>query len=168
MLPGEGAVHVHVGPLVRALEVEEDALPLQRVVEGDGAAIPPDAAVVARPLRREFLRSDMQDALKADRAIRLAADFNARVEAMKGDFGEIGDTRLTVMAGIAVLDELGEAHRTIEGLRKDIAELTTAGRELTLEAEEMEQKFARRLADAARKVEAIATAIDETGSPTAP
>ena len=98
----------------------------------------------------------------------LAADFNARVEAMKGDFGEIGDTRLTVMAGIAVLDELGEAHRTIEGLRKDIAELTTAGRELTLEAEEMEQKFARRLADAARKVEAIATAIDETGSPTAP
>jgi cell division protein ZapA len=87
---------------------------------------------------------------------------------MKGDFGEIGDTRLTVMAGIAVLDELGEAHRTIEGLRKDIAELTTAGRELTLEAEEMEQKFARRLADAARKVEAIATAIDETGSPTAP
>jgi cell division protein ZapA len=98
----------------------------------------------------------------------LAADFNARVEAMKGAFGEIGDTRLTVMAGIAVLDELGEAHRTIEGLRKDIAELTTAGRELTLEAEEMEQKFARRLADAARKVEAIATAIDETGSPTAP
>jgi cell division protein ZapA len=98
----------------------------------------------------------------------LAADFNARVEAMKGDFGEIGDTRLTVMAGIAVLDELGEAHRTIEGLRKDIAELTTAGRELTLEAEEMEQKLARRLADAARKVEAIATAIDETGSPTAP
>jgi cell division protein ZapA len=98
----------------------------------------------------------------------LAADFNARVEAMKGDFGEIGDTRLTVMAGIAVLDELGEAHRTIEGLRKDIAELTTAGRELTLEAEEMEQKFARRLADAARKVVAIATAIDETGSPTAP
>jgi len=98
----------------------------------------------------------------------LAADFNSRVEGMKGDFGEIGDTRLTVMAGIAVLDELGEAHRTIDSLKKDIAELTTAGRELTLEAEEMEQKFARRLADAARKVEAIATAIDETGSPTAP
>ena len=98
----------------------------------------------------------------------LAADFNARVEAMKGDFGEIGDTRLTVMAGIAALDELSEAHRTIDSLKKDIAELTTAGRELTLEAEEMEEKFARRLAEAARKVEAIATAIDETGSPTAP
>jgi cell division protein ZapA len=98
----------------------------------------------------------------------LAQDFNTRVEAFKGDFGEIGDIRLTVMAGIAVLDELAEANRRIEGLNRDIAELTTAGRELTLEAEELEQKFARRLAEAARKVEAIATAIDETGSPTAP
>jgi cell division protein ZapA len=98
----------------------------------------------------------------------LAADFNARVESFKGDFGEIGDARLTVMAGIADLDELADAHGRIESLKTDIAQLTTAGRELTLEAEEMEQKFARRLAEAARKVEAIATAIDETGSPTAP
>jgi cell division protein ZapA len=97
----------------------------------------------------------------------LAADFNVRVEGFKGDFGEIGDTRLTVMAGIAVLDELAEANRRIESLKRDIAELTTAGRELTIEAEEMEQKFARRLAEAARKVEAIATAIDETGAPAA-
>ena len=32
----------------------------------------------------------------------LAADFNSRVEAFKSDFGEIGDARLTVMAGIAL------------------------------------------------------------------
>jgi cell division protein ZapA len=97
----------------------------------------------------------------------LAAAFNSRVESFKGDFGEIGDTRLTVMAGIAVLDELAEAERRIDSLKQDIAELTTAGRELTLEAEELEQKFSRRLAEAARKVEAIATAIDETGAPAA-
>lgn len=95
----------------------------------------------------------------------LAQAFNTRVEAFKGDFGEIGDTRLTVMAGIAVLDELAEAERKIAGLRQDIAELTTAGRELTLETEELEQRFARRMAEAARKVEAIANAIDETGAP---
>lgn len=95
----------------------------------------------------------------------LAEQFNARVEGFKGDFGEIGDTRLTVMAGIAVLDELAEAERRIASLRQDIAELTTAGRELTLETEELEQRFARRMAEAARKVEAIANAIDETGAP---
>ena len=95
----------------------------------------------------------------------LAQQFNTRVDAFKGDFGEIGDTRLTVMAGIAVLDELAEAERKIADLRQDIAELTTAGRELTLETEELEQRFARRMAEAARKVEAIANAIDETGAP---
>ncbi|MGN6159960.1 MAG: cell division protein ZapA [Devosia sp.] len=98
----------------------------------------------------------------------LANRFNKTVLDLKGDFGQVGDNRLVVMAAIAVLDELGEAEKRIDSLKADIAELTTAGRDLTIEAEEMEQKFARRLAEAARKVEAIATAIDETGAPTAP
>ena len=98
----------------------------------------------------------------------LANRFNKTVLDLKGDFGQVGDNRLVVMAAIAVLDELGEAEKRIDSLKADIAEHTTAGRDLTIEAEEMEQKFARRLAEAARKVEAIATAIDETGAPTAP
>jgi cell division protein ZapA len=97
----------------------------------------------------------------------LADRFNRHVVGLRGSFGEIGDNRLVVMAGIAVLDELNEAERRIEELKRDIAELTTAGRELTIEAEELEQRFARRLAEAARKLEAIATAIDETGAPAA-
>ena len=97
----------------------------------------------------------------------LAERFNRTVIGLKGSFGEIGDNRLVVMAGIAVLDELAEAEDRIEALKKDIADLTAAGRELTIEAEELEQKFARRLSEAARKVEAIAQAIDETGAPSA-
>ena len=97
----------------------------------------------------------------------LAERFNRTVIGLKGSFGEIGDNRLVVMAGIAVLDELAEAEDRIEALKQDIADLTSAGRELTIEAEELEQGFARRLSDAARKVEAIAQAIDETGAPAA-
>ena len=97
----------------------------------------------------------------------LAERFNRTVIGLKGSFGEIGDNRLVVMAGIAVLDELAEAEDRIEALKKDIADLTSAGRELTIEAEELEKKFARRLSEAARKVEAIAQAIDETGAPSA-
>ena len=97
----------------------------------------------------------------------LAERFNRTVSGLKGNFGEIGDNRLVVMAGIAVLDELAEAEDRIAALRQDIADLTAAGQELTAEAEELEQKFARRLSDAARKVEAIAQAIDETGAPAA-
>ena len=99
--------------------------------------------------------------------LELAERFNRTVIQLKGSFGEIGDNRLVVMAGIAVLDELAEAEDRIEALKQDIADLTAAGQELTVEAEELEQKFARRLSEAARKVEAIAQAIDETGAPAA-
>ena len=95
----------------------------------------------------------------------LAERFNRTVIGLKGSFGEIGDNRLVVMAGIAVLDELAEAEDRIASLKQDIADLTAAGHELTTEAEELEQKFARRLSEAARKIEAIAQAIDETGAP---
>ena len=99
--------------------------------------------------------------------LELAERFNRTVIQLKGSFGEIGDNRLVVMAGIAVLDELAEAEDRIEALKQDIADLTNAGRELTIESEELEQSFARRLSEAARKVEAIAQAIDETGAPAA-
>ncbi|HEY4201768.1 MAG TPA: cell division protein ZapA [Devosiaceae bacterium] len=92
----------------------------------------------------------------------LAERFNRSIDNLKGAFGEIGDNRLTVMAGIAVLDELEEAEKRIAALKLDVANLTRAGQDLSHEAEELESRFAKKLAEAARKVEAIATAIDDT------
>jgi cell division protein ZapA len=97
----------------------------------------------------------------------LADRFNVHVDRFRGGFGEIGDNRLTVMAGIAVLDELHEAERRIAQLQQDLDDLKRTGAELSAENEELEQRFAKRFADAARKIEAIATAIDETGAATA-
>jgi cell division protein ZapA len=94
----------------------------------------------------------------------LADRFNKAIDQFKDGFGEIGDNRLTVMAGIAVMDQLEDAERRIELLKQDIAALTQAGHELTSESEDLERKFAKRLNEVARKVEAIATAIDETGA----
>lgn len=99
--------------------------------------------------------------------LQLAARFNQQIDNFKGTFGEIGDNRLTVMAGIAILDELTEAERRIATLERNVADLTAAGEALSQEVEDLEQKFARRMNDAARKIEAISTAIDDTGS-TAP
>jgi cell division protein ZapA len=97
----------------------------------------------------------------------LADEFNRRVEGFKQVFGEIGDIRLTVMAGIALIDELALAQRRIGALEQDVAVLTEAGQSVSAEMDELEAKFARRLNDAARKLEAIATVIDETGAPPA-
>ncbi len=96
--------------------------------------------------------------------IGLAARFNRQVEGLKGAVGEIGDNRLTVMAGIAVLDELVEAERQIGYLKAQVAELGAAGQQLSDEAEEMEQRFAAKLDETARRLDAVATAIDETAT----
>lgn len=94
----------------------------------------------------------------------LATRFNQQVDGFKGTFGEIGDNRLTVMAGIAVLDELAEAERRIAALEQDVAALSQAGQSISGEAEALERRFAKRLNEAARKIEAIAAVIEETGA----
>ena len=59
--------------------------------------------------------------------IGLAKRFNEQVEGLKGAVGEIGDNRLTVMAGIAVVDDLAAAERRIAELEAHVAELSEAG-----------------------------------------
>ena len=95
--------------------------------------------------------------------IGLADRFNRSIEALKGAFGEIGDNRLTVMAGIAALDELDDAERRVAALQKEVAELTRTTQQATQAAQDLEARFAKKLSETARRVESIATAIDETG-----
>jgi cell division protein ZapA len=97
----------------------------------------------------------------------LADEFNRRIGTFKDGFGEIGDSRLVVMTGIAALDELVEAHSRIDQLSEEIANLTSLQHRLTREAETIEQRYAERLAEAARRVEAIAAGIEEATSPPA-
>ncbi len=92
--------------------------------------------------------------------IGLAERFNTHVEGLKGAVGEIGDNRLTVMAGIAVLDELAEAERRIATLEREVLELTRAGQEIAVELENTEAQFARKLADAAKALENVSDSLD--------
>jgi len=92
----------------------------------------------------------------------LAARFNVQVEQFKGAFGEIGDNRLTVMAGIAVTDELVEAERRIADLKGQMSQMEADSEALGDQARALELKFAKKLAETARKIEAVTTVIDET------
>ncbi|KQQ61081.1 MULTISPECIES: cell division protein ZapA [Rhizobium/Agrobacterium group] len=53
----------------------------------------------------------------------LAGRFDQYVGHLKSQFGEIGDLRLTVMAGIMITDEMSELHRKIEMLEEQVASL---------------------------------------------
>jgi cell division protein ZapA len=48
----------------------------------------------------------------------LAKDLDERIEGLRKKFGEIGDTRLTVMAALMVADELSEAARNIRRMEE--------------------------------------------------
>ena len=93
--------------------------------------------------------------------IGLAERFNGQVEALKGAVGEIGDNRLTVMAGIAVVDELAEAERRIKELETEVLVLTRAGQEVAAEIEALETAFDKRLSDAANALEGVAGVLDD-------
>jgi cell division protein ZapA len=56
----------------------------------------------------------------------LAKDMDARIANLREKFGEIGDTRLTVMAALTVADELAEATRRLRRLEEEIAGLQDA------------------------------------------
>ena len=56
----------------------------------------------------------------------LAKDIDQRIISLRRKFGEIGDTRLTVMAALMVADELAETVQKMRRLEEDIASLQDA------------------------------------------
>src|SRR5215210_381195 len=65
----------------------------------------------------------------------LARGFDERVAQLRGNFGEIGDLRLTVMAALMLADELAEAQRKLseEGTRRSHEEGRSAAAEAHVE-----------------------------------
>ena len=50
----------------------------------------------------------------------LARELDVRIERLRAKFGEIGDTRLTVMAALTIADELGEMGARIQRLEDEL------------------------------------------------
>lgn len=58
--------------------------------------------------------------------VRLAQDLDRRIVELRDKFGEIGDTRLTVMAALTVADELTESFKRVRRLEEELAALQDA------------------------------------------
>jgi cell division protein ZapA len=56
----------------------------------------------------------------------LAQELDLRIVQLRGRFGEIGDTRLTVMAALALADELSEVKEKLQRLEPELAKLQEA------------------------------------------
>jgi cell division protein ZapA len=61
-----------------------------------------------------------------DHLLTLSQDLDQRIAQLRTSFGEVGDTRLTVMAALTVADELAEAGKSIRRLEEELAGLKEA------------------------------------------
>jgi cell division protein ZapA len=86
----------------------------------------------------------------------LAGRFDRYVLHLKDSFGEIGDQRLTVMAGIMVMDELAELQRRVRGLETEIATLRKTRDDALLKADKNDAAVTGALASLADRMEGLA------------
>src|SRR5262249_46211016 len=77
------------------------------------------------PIKGRQLRMAWENGEEA-RLRGLAQDLDARIGTLRSRFGEIGDTRLTVMAALALADELSEVKEKLQRLEPEPATLEDA------------------------------------------
>jgi cell division protein ZapA len=95
---------------------------------------------------------------------KLAASYDAKIEEMRGSFGEIGDMRLHVMAAITLADELSEQRRRADALEAELG----AVRQLALSGDErsllIEARVIEGINRAAERMERLARALNAPGA----
>lgn len=92
----------------------------------------------------------------------LARELDNRINSLRTKFGEIGDTRLTMMAAITVADELSEAGQRIKRLEEELAALQNAQVAISDRNKAAQAAIAAALSKAAERVENITKALNAT------
>jgi len=92
----------------------------------------------------------------------LARELDNRINNLRAKFGEIGDTRLTVMAAITVADELSEAGQRIKRLEEELEALQNAQVTISDRNKAAQAAIAAALGKATERVENITKALNAT------
>ena len=93
----------------------------------------------------------------------LANRFDKYVGHLKGSFGEIGDHRLAVMAGIMVMDEFSELQKRVKGLESEIGTLRKTRDDALVKADKNDSALTGALSTLAERMETLAARISVKG-----
>ena len=85
----------------------------------------------------------------------LARELDSRIESLRGKFGEIGDTRLTVMAALTIADELGEMGTRVNRLEEELMAVQEAHVATTDRHKATQAAIAASLTSAAERIESV-------------
>jgi cell division protein ZapA len=101
--------------------------------------------------------------------MRLADDLDQRISRLRARFGEIGDTRLTVMAALTLADELSEAKEKMQRSEAEVAALQDASVVSANHADNTQAAVVAALNAAAERIETITKRLNQTvAEPAAP
>jgi cell division protein ZapA len=92
----------------------------------------------------------------------LAKDLDQRIIDLRAKFGEIGDTRLTVMAALMIADELAETRRRIGVVEEDVAALQEARAVAADRAKAASSAVVHAFNSAAERIEGITRKLNQT------
>ena len=92
--------------------------------------------------------------------ISLARELDGRIEGLRAKFGEIGDTRLTVMAALTIADELGEMGQRIARLEAELAAAQDAHAATADRNRSVQAAIAAAMTSAAERIESIAKKLN--------
>lgn len=97
-----------------------------------------------------------------DRLMGLASRFDGWIGELKTAFGEIGDQRLTVMAGIMATDQLSEMERKMQRLESELAEARRQQDVVRSSMSQHEQDLSRAVNTAAARIESLADGLSKS------
>jgi cell division protein ZapA len=93
---------------------------------------------------------------------RLAGVLDQRIDRLRAKFGEIGDTRLTVMAALTLADDFSEASGKLARIEPELAALQDASVISADRAKATQAAIAAALNAAAERIESLTRRLNET------
>ena len=123
----------------------------------------PDAAMaqVSVSINGRQFRMACEDGQEAH-LMSLARELDGRIEGLRAKFGEIGDTRLTVMAALTIADELGEIGQRIARLEAELAAAQDAHAATADRNRSVQAAIAVAMTSAAERIESIAKKLNHS------
>jgi cell division protein ZapA len=118
------------------------------------------AQVTATIAGRQF-RLACEDG-QEEHLLALASEVDGRIAELRQRFGEIGDTRLTVMAALMVADEVSEAKAQVRRLEEEISALQDARMVAGDRAKQASAAVVGAFNSAAERIEGLTRRLNET------
>lgn len=90
----------------------------------------------------------------------LGEKLNTAIQGLKEGFGEVGDQRLAIMAGIMMADELAESQKLAAGLQAEIDSLKESRRSLIDRYQATEETLGRALVEVSERVKGLSDKLN--------